>query len=312
MPRNLSIDRLRGLLVLMMVIGDYLGGVQFVPAILKHAPDIGFTIADTVAPCFIFVIGLNMGPAFVRRLRESPVSAYGHALTRNLALIGIGAILTAGGTELAGKPTTWGVLQAIGLAGLICLVFIRLPIVVRFVVGLLLLGAYQFALDNLTLSVVLHSAQGGFVGGISWGALLILSTAVADIWRKGLPSYAICCAALGVVGALSALIVPVSKNRVSLSFVLLTLAISAIAFLFFELGARALPKRSGFFCWWGENALALYILQLLLLGFVTLPRVGWWYAGASPGLAALQLGVILVSMSVTAWLLHRHRVRVTL
>ncbi|HEY8911838.1 hypothetical protein [Lacisediminihabitans sp.] len=43
--RNLAIDRFRGVLVILMVGGDYVGGVQIVPASLKHAPEIGFIVA---------------------------------------------------------------------------------------------------------------------------------------------------------------------------------------------------------------------------------------------------------------------------
>ena len=69
--RILAIDRYRGLLVILMVGGDYLSGVQLVPAALKHAPDIGFTIADTVASAFVFTVGLNYGPSFARRMKKS-------------------------------------------------------------------------------------------------------------------------------------------------------------------------------------------------------------------------------------------------
>ncbi|CAN5404413.1 hypothetical protein BH09ACT7_BH09ACT7_04720 [soil metagenome] len=295
-----------------MVGGDYLGGVNVVPAFLKHAPDVGFTVADAVAPCFIFVIGLNYGPSFARRLRLGAVGAYRHFLVRYLALVGIGAILTAGGTSVAGEPTDWGVLQSIGMAGLICLLVIRLSAAARIVVGLLMLWGYQYLLDGWTLATVLHSAQGGFFGAISWGALLILSTAVADVWRRGFRPYAICCAVLVIVAGGSAVIVPVSKNRVSASFVLITLAISALVFLLVDLASRGAAKRAGVFCWWGENPLALYLLHLLILGIVVLPRVAWWYADAPVWLVALQLTAIYTAMSAAAWWMHRRTVKVEL
>lgn len=311
-PRNLAIDRLRGALVLLMVAGDYLGGVHVVPTFLKHAPDIGFTIADTVAPCFIFAIGLNYGPSFARRVQRSLPGAYRHFFLRYLALIGIGAILAAGGTAVAGSPAGWGVLQAIGVAGLTCLLVIRLPMSARFAIGLLILCGYQYLLNEWALTSVLHSAQGGFLGAISWGALLILSTAVADVWRKGLGPFAICCAVLVIAAVLSALIVPVSKNRVSLSYVLIALAISAVAFLLIDLASRVVAKRAGFLCWWGENALVLYLIHLLILALVVLPRLGWWYSEAPLWLTGLQLAVILTAMSLLAWRMHRRQVRVQL
>ena len=310
--RNLAIDRFRGLLVILMVGGDYLIGVHIVPAFLKHAPDIGFTVADAVAPAFVFVVGLNYGPSFAGRMPGGAVRAYGHFMLRYLALIGIGAVIAAGATTVAGAPTDWGVLQAIGVAGLLCLPFIRLPSWARFVIGLLILVAYQALLDSSMLAVVLDSSHGGLFGAVSWAALLVLSTAVADVWRTGLRQYAVCCAALVAAAVIAAVLVPVSKNRVSLSYILISLAISAIVFLAFDLVAHVIANRAGFFCWWGENPLALYLLHLVILGLVTLPDVPWWYAGAPAGLAALQLAVILGSLSVIAWLMHRRRVTIRL
>ena len=310
--RSLAIDRYRGALVWLMVAGNFLGGVAAVPAFLKHAPDIGLTVADLVAPCFVFAIGLTMGASFARRRREHGLSAaIRHFLLRDLGLIGIGAILSAGGTAL-GQPSTWGVLQALGQAGLIALLVIGLPTWARFAIGAALLVGYQLALDAWTLPAVLGTVHGGIVGGVAWGALLICSTALADLWRRGPGALALGSGAVALVALCSLLLVPVSKSRVSLSYVLVTLAIAAIAFLLTDLGGRAVPRRPGYLAWWGENPLALYLAHLLVLALVVLPPVDWWTAGAPLWLAALQLAAIMTLLSLLAWRLHRRRVRMRL
>lgn len=298
--------------MVLMVGGNYIAGVGFVPAFLKHAPDIGLTVADLVAPSFVFAIGLNYVPSFERRSRTGLARAYRHLLTRYLSLIGIGAIITAGGTELAGQPTEWGVLQALGVAGLLSAPFVRLGTVARFVAGGLMLLGYEYLLNAVMLHTVLSAVQGGFFGAISWGALLLISTAVADLRRRGTVPYAACCAVLAVAAAASLLMAPVSKNRVSLSYVVITLAISALALLLIDLGSRTVAPQPGFFSWWGENALALYILHLLLLGLVTLPSVPWWYSDAPAWLAVLELSGILLVTSMAAWWLHRRGIRIGL
>jgi fucose 4-O-acetylase-like acetyltransferase len=59
-------------------------------------------------------------------------------------------------------------------------------------------------------------------------------------------------------------------------------------------------------CWWGENALVLYLAHLLVLGaMMILPDD--WYASAPLGLAAAQLLVIVAVLSALAWWLHRRR-----
>jgi hypothetical protein len=295
-----------------MVVGNYLSGVSAVPASLEHTPDIGLTIVDIGAPCFVFAMGLTYGASFHRRAQSGLAAAYGHFVVRYLALIGIGAILTSGGTQLAAQPSDWGVLQALGVAGLVCLPFIRLGTTLRFAIGAAILVGYQILLDSTALDTVRASVQGGIVGGLSWGALLILSTAVADLWRRGTRAMTLCCAALWLVAVLTVFVVPVSKTRVSLSYVVVSLAAAALGFLLVDLLSRALPVRPGFFAWWGENALLLYLLHLVLLGVVVAPGASWWYADAPLWLVTAQLVTILGVLSAVAWWLHRRGIRLGL
>lgn len=132
-------------------------------------------------------------------MRQGARRAYRHVLLRYLTLIGIGAVLSAGQTIVTGVSTDWGMLQAIGAVGLICLVVIRLPAWVRILIGLFMPICYQHLLDAWALPAVLGSVQGGLFAALSWGALLILSTAVAEVRRIGLGPYGIVCAALVVV-----------------------------------------------------------------------------------------------------------------
>lgn len=310
--RDLGLDRFRGALIILMVAGDYLHGVDFVPAFLKHAPDIGLTVADVVAPAFVFAIGLTYRSSFERRAQNGLGGAYRHFLLRYLSLIGIGAIISAGSTTVVGQQSGWGVLQALGAAGLLTLPVVRLNMDARFVIGLLLLGGYQILLDQWALTSVLGSSHGGLVGALSWAALLILSTAVADTWRSGLRRYLVGCLVLVTVTTASVFVVPVSKNRVSLSYVLVSLSLAAVVWLLVSLGSRAVRKPAGFFCWWGENPLVLYLLHLLLLGLISLPTPSWLYSGASIPLAVAELTALLVVTSLTSWWLHRRGIRLTL
>jgi predicted acyltransferase len=53
-----SIDEFRGLAIVVMVVVNYLADIETVPAFLKHAAGCGLTIADVVAPAFVFAIGV--------------------------------------------------------------------------------------------------------------------------------------------------------------------------------------------------------------------------------------------------------------
>ena len=61
--RNRAIDQFRGVAILLMFAANYMEHIAVVPAWLKHAPGIGLTAVDFIAPFFIFAIGLSFGPS---------------------------------------------------------------------------------------------------------------------------------------------------------------------------------------------------------------------------------------------------------
>src|SRR3972149_430728 len=92
-----AVDQYRGIAVILMVVANYLADVANIPAWLKHAPDIGLTPIDLIAPLFIFAIGLTYGSSYRRRRDRDGLGRTGcYFLRRFLALIGIGAIILAG------------------------------------------------------------------------------------------------------------------------------------------------------------------------------------------------------------------------
>jgi hypothetical protein len=94
--RLVSIDQYRGFASVLMVLVNFMGGINSVPAYLKHAHDIGLTLIDLIAPFFIFAIGLTYGISFRRRVtRDGWWKAVEHFLRRWLILFGIGALMVA-------------------------------------------------------------------------------------------------------------------------------------------------------------------------------------------------------------------------
>src|SRR5512141_1697418 len=104
--RILSIDQFRGFAILTMVLANFMGGILIIPAWLKHAPDIGLTVIDLIAPFFIFAISLTFGLSFNRRYeKDGPFRTYSFFLTRYLAIIGMGAIISAAETAAGQNPS---------------------------------------------------------------------------------------------------------------------------------------------------------------------------------------------------------------
>jgi predicted acyltransferase len=297
-----AIDQFRGFAILLMVLADYLARPQRVPAWLKHAPDVGFTVIDLIAPLFIFAIGLTYGMSFRRRLaRHGGWQTGVDFLRRYAALIGIGFILTLLGDLSGVYPSTvnWGLLQAIGAAGLITLVVIWLPWQWRLAVGLGLLAAYQLLLDRFWLQDVLAALHGGPWAALAWGGMLILSTVMADFYHdpsrlRFYPWLSLISLAAGI--ALLSLVL-VSKNRVSASYVLITLGASALIFGVFHLLESRWGLRLPVLSEWGKNALLLYLLHGVLIGVFALPPVPGWYVEAPLWLVVVQATALVAALS---------------
>jgi predicted acyltransferase len=320
-----AIDQFRGFAILLMVLADYLADINTVPAWLKHAPDVGYTVIDLIAPLFVFAMGLTFGLSFRRRaLRAGLWSTYQHFITRNLALIGLGFLLTLAGDLTGVYPSTvnWGLLQALGAAGLLALVVIRLPLISRAVAGLTLLAVYQLLLDRFWLADVIAAPHNGPWGALSWGALLILATVLADLYhgeasavrdperaRRVYPWAGL--AMLGT-GLALAVVVPVSKHRASASFVLVSLGLSALVFFGFHLLNERTSLRPPVLGAWGRNALLLYLLHGVVIGLFALPSIPAWYTDAAPLLVLVQSAALLGILSWVGLTLDRRSVYFTL
>ena len=187
-PRDAAVDQFRGLAIVMMVVANSLEHVEAVPRWLKHAPDIGLTVIDFIAPLFIFAIGLTWGDSMRRRLaREGPARTFEAVVRRSMALVGIGALFTIGETSYGFNPhgVQWGTLQAIGIASLLTAPALLLGWAPRLLAALGLLAAYQWALARWWLEQVLASSHAGLPGSLSWTALLLLATVLADLHHRG-------------------------------------------------------------------------------------------------------------------------------
>lgn len=93
--RNLSIDILRGLTMLLMVFVNDLWSVTGVPHFLEHfeVSEDGMGVADIVFPMFLFAMGMSIPYALENRFSKGipGESTLGHILSRTLALVLMGA-----------------------------------------------------------------------------------------------------------------------------------------------------------------------------------------------------------------------------
>ena len=207
------------------------------------------------------------------------------------------------------SPVKWGLLQALGAAGLLTLPLIGLPAAVRMGVGLGMLAAYQWLLDTRWLDVVRAAVHNGPWGALSWGGALVVATALADAYHAGGASrrrFALLCfVGVGLGLALAGSGVPVSKVRASASYMVLSLGLSGLVLCGLDLLA-ARGKQLRVLGDWGFNPLLLYLLHGVFIGVFAVPAIPWLHAAAPAWLSLVQIGAILVAMSAIArWLRRR-------
>jgi predicted acyltransferase len=119
--RIVSLDQFRGYTVVGMLLVNFLGGFQVVPAILKHH-NTYVSYADTIMPQFFFAVGFAYRLTFLRRLAEAGVRVASRAvLKRNLGLILLGFVLY----HLDGSVKSWAELLELGFQGFLAQAFRR-------------------------------------------------------------------------------------------------------------------------------------------------------------------------------------------
>ena len=248
--RHFSIDLFRGLAILLMVFGNTSLAFKEGGFWATHAEDYGFTAGDLVAPMFIFAIAMTYKMSFEKGIeREGRLKTYVKFIRRYTGLIGIGFLFhPVVPVSEKGILFSWGVLAAIGLAGLLVLPFIRLSRWLRLLVCLLVLVGYHLVLNaSIEMPQGLmsvgemnwHDGHGGFIGGVGWFTMLLLSTVLLDdartqsygkVWLTGLLTLLAGLALhwawyqhdLGNAG--------ISKERVTIAYVLVGVGGSAILF----------------------------------------------------------------------------------
>jgi predicted acyltransferase len=316
--RSEALDEFRGLAIIGMVAANFLAGVASVPAWFKHAPDAGLTAVDLVAPFFVLAMGAGYSRSLSKRVaRDGTLAAVTHFLKRFLSLIALGYLINLAAQWLGVETLAfnWGVLQALGFAGIICLPLVRLPWPAKAAVSCVGLALYQFLSSRFLGDAILSLPHGGVPGAFSWACMLLLGSAAMDCVqraRRKVPALAFWGSALAALGVAISFLVPISKNRVSASYVLLSLGSGLLLYLCFHLVCDFRGKRLPLLGSWGRNPLLFYLLHYVLFSIWVLPGLPWWYSGASLPLALGELVLILALLSLAAVFLDKRGIRVSL
>ena len=213
-----SLDALRGYAIFGMILVNYLGGFAVMPEAFKHHreladwPPFGHSYADTIAPLFVFVVGIGFRLSFQRRVDKMGLwPARRAAIVRYCTLILVGYVIY--GYEF---QWIWDALVDIGFAGLLALPFILMGLRGRLIAAFGYLVLYQVIymspqfwtgftgflnllpawgewvrwpgmMDFATYGewTMNKSIDGGPFGPLSWVFCLLLGTVAYDLMATG-------------------------------------------------------------------------------------------------------------------------------
>ncbi len=170
-----SIDQFRGYAILTMIFVNFIGRFDATPWMLQHHRT-GMSFNDTIAPIFIFVVGMGFRLSLMRRAEKAGLaSARKTAAWRYAKLALLGFAIYYG--------YFWDALSDIGVAGLLTLFLIDKSAVVRAVAAFGFLGAYQalFSLTGYGEWVMREACNGGPLGPLSWAFILLMGTLAYDV-----------------------------------------------------------------------------------------------------------------------------------
>ena len=321
--RIVSLDFLRGLTVIGMIVVNAAAGLQRfpIPAPFLHAHWIGLTLADLVFPAFIFILGVSIAVSLPSGILDRATA--GRIVGRAARLIALGLLLTNlyWLADYEANVFRWGgVLQRIGLVFLIVaplhLLFSTRALMIVVVGVLIGYSALCFLPVPDGTGVDLRIAGANFVAWVD-RAVLGMHTYVRgplgydpEGLLSTLPAIAQGClgviagrqlaaagsmrrfpmagAGLALLGLLLAWVIPVSKDLWSASFVLvtsgLTLALLGLLHEWLDVRGARLPLTQLGVAF-GVNAIAAYVLH-----YVTASVLNWKTMDAAYHLGSAVVG----------------------
>ncbi len=271
LSRLQSLDQLRGYTIAGMILVNYLGRFDAMPWMLKHHRE-GMSYADTIAPLFMFIVGMGFRLSFARRVAKAGiVRARWDALKRYLGITLVGIAFAGPDYRVA----WWDALADIGLAGVICIPFIERSAMVRLVMAFAYVALYQaiHLFTDYGAWEMKSTINGGPLGPVSYAFVLLMGTLAYDLLatndRKKITTGAfvgfLSLCALGWLlklewpGLKAAW--PFSQYYMTAPYPIYSTGLAFLAFLFFywlcEVGKINIPT----FSILGENALLMYLLH---------------------------------------------------
>lgn len=299
--RLISLDALRGFTLAAMIMVNYPGSEESVFFTLRHSKWNALSFTDTIAPIFLFVIGVSVTLAYTKRLKDGSHkgSLYRKIIFRSLKIFAVGMFLNLMPDFNFSEIRWTGTLHRIAFVFLFCaIIFLNTNWKQQAWIATILLIGYWLLLtqvptpgvgkvmlepgvnivawvdskflpgkmwqgtwDPESILSIISSTVSGITGMLA-GRLLVSSLTPAE--KSNYLMIAGMCSA--VAGYFWGLIFPVNENLWTSSFVLVTSGFGALLLgaLYFRIDIKGYKKWTAVGVIFGANAITTYFLADVL------------------------------------------------
>lgn len=260
-----ALDELRGASMFLLVLGNPLFLFPSTPAWLTHAPGNGLYVADLIVPAFLFAIGLSYAISLAHRVEAHGLVKTTVSFARRYGLLlGFGLL----GEAAMYRDTTfahWGMLEAIGLCGIVVFPLMFVGPLVRLIIGGICLLLWQIAVDGGYAATAQSFDLGGPFATLAWSSVVLIGSSLSHS-RLQMSHRAFMFLLAGTVVAAGTmawgigLVIPTDKHLVTASYIATGIAVSSGVLLALECLVSygiVFPVFETF----GKNALLLYIVS---------------------------------------------------
>lgn len=267
-----SVDAYRGFAIMSMIIVNFLAFYNNTPHFLKHAKGNFITFADIVAPMFLFVLGIMYRKSIKGKFEnQGRIKTYLLFGKRYTLILFIG--LFGGSVSKMSLSLDWGILQAIGLAGLIALPFMELTFRWRVLTGLSFALIHQLVIIPFAKDIIAAAEHGGPLATLAWTSIIILSSLAGDHLKinnifKSIKMIAIIGASLILIGLIFLNFYPINKLIITSSYITICTGLSAIIFIIFIIITDKINIMIPSLDVLGRNALLIFLFHYLIIKVV--------------------------------------------
>jgi len=335
--RITAVDQLRGYAIFGMLVVNASGYFNFKTDQISHHRD-WYSYADTIAPLFLFVVGMGMRLSWLKRAeKDGPTETRWAMAKRFTVLVLIGFTIYGG--------WIWDALTDIGLAGLLALFLIDKSAAIRIGAAFVYLGIYQamyswtiygewvtraikFTGNNAVPVPALIKAipqwdqlfavslNGGPLGPLSWVMMLLFGSLAYDLLAsRDEKKFITGCLAWGIGLCVAAHLIhipwgdakpewPNSAYHMTFPFPLWSTGICFLTLLAFYVICDKIGFEIPTFTALGMNPLFIYILQTLLLSSMG----SFPIEGLTPTMGIIYFALFYAAFAGLAWWMKERKI----